>query len=179
MDVSVPWFILVGDFDPIVFCCLVVELCLAVRVAHASPSPCPQSGEAVKVVVRSRPFNSKEIAEGRANIVEMNLNLCQVSIRNPHEDMEPKRFTFDAVYDDNSTQRAVYDETGYPLVEAVLQGYNGTMFAYGQVRGGGGGVWRHAAPVGRCVCVRAPEPESETRMSGSLTRVMYWRALDT
>ena len=91
------------------------------------------TSEAVKVVVRSRPFNSKEVAEDRKGIVEMNINLCQVMIHNPKEpEEEPKRFTFDAVYDDQSTQRAVYDETGYPLVEAVLQGYNGTMFAYGQ-----------------------------------------------
>jgi hypothetical protein len=93
------------------------------------------TGEAVKVVVRSRPFNSKEITEERQGIVDMDINLNQVSIRNPKEpESEPKRFTFDAVYDENSTQRAVYDETGYPLVEAVLSGYNGTMFAYGQVR---------------------------------------------
>ena len=100
-----------------------------------APTASTMSGEAVKVVVRSRPFNSKEIAEERTNIVEMNIPLNQVCIRNPKEEDEPKRFTFDAVYDDQSTQRAVYDETGYPLVEAVLQGYNGTMFAYGQVRG--------------------------------------------
>ena len=98
------------------------------------------SGEAVKVVVRSRPFNSKEIAESRTAIVSMDLDINQVRIRDPStggdgsaEDDTVKKFTFDAVYDENSTQRAVYDETGYPLVESVLKGYNGTMFAYGQV----------------------------------------------
>jgi hypothetical protein len=38
---------------------------------------------------------------------------------------DPKTFSFDAVYDAESTQRAVYDETAFPLVEAVLSGYNG------------------------------------------------------
>jgi hypothetical protein len=36
------------------------------------------------------------------------------------------------VYDDNSLQRVVYDEIAYPLVESVIEGYNGTIFAYGQ-----------------------------------------------
>lgn len=36
------------------------------------------------------------------------------------------------MYDWNSTQRSVYDESAFPLVESVLEGYNGTIFAYGQ-----------------------------------------------
>lgn len=45
---------------------------------------------------------------------------------------DQKAFTYDAVYDWNSTQRGVYDESAFPLVESVLEGYNGTIFAYGQ-----------------------------------------------
>lgn len=44
-----------------------------------------------------------------------------------------KTFTFDAVYGEESTQRAFYDESCYDLVESVLEGFNGTIFAYGQV----------------------------------------------
>lgn len=44
----------------------------------------------------------------------------------------PKSFSFDAVYDTESLQRVVYDETAFPLVESVIEGYNGTIFAYGQ-----------------------------------------------
>ena len=44
----------------------------------------------------------------------------------------PKAFSFDAVYDWNSSQRQVYDESAFPLVESVIEGYNGTIFAYGQ-----------------------------------------------
>ena len=45
-------------------------------------------------------------------------------------------FTYDAVYDADSTQRRVYDEGGFGLVESVLEGYNGTIFAYGQTGSG-------------------------------------------
>jgi len=35
------------------------------------------------------------------------------------------------VYGEDSNQNEVYDECGFGLVESVLEGYNGTMFAYG------------------------------------------------
>lgn len=41
-------------------------------------------------------------------------------------------FTFDSVYNWNSMQLDLYNETFCPLVEAVLNGFNGTIFAYGQ-----------------------------------------------
>ena len=47
-------------------------------------------------------------------------------------DFEPKAFTFDGVFDDDSTQQAVYEQTAHSLVQSVSEGYNGTIFAYGQ-----------------------------------------------
>lgn len=44
----------------------------------------------------------------------------------------PKVFTFDSVYDWNSEQKDIFEETAYPVCENVIQGYNGTIFAYGQ-----------------------------------------------
>ena len=38
---------------------------------------------------------------------------------------EPKTFTYDNVYDDDSRQKDVYDETAFPLVKSVMEGYNG------------------------------------------------------
>ena len=65
--------------------------------------------------------------------VKVTPKLGQVSIKNPLEpDEDPKTFTFDAVYDWDCRQRDVYDETAHPLIEQVLEGYNGTIFAYGQ-----------------------------------------------
>lgn len=94
-----------------------------------------KSSESVKVVVRCRPLNKKEESNGPAGgIVQMDLRLGQVILRNPRAAAsEPqKTFTFDAVYDANSEQRDLYDESVRPLVESVLAGFNGTIFAYGQ-----------------------------------------------
>ena len=41
-------------------------------------------------------------------------------------------FTFDYVYDQNSTQDEVYEHSGKPAVLSVLEGYNATLLAYGQ-----------------------------------------------
>jgi len=43
-----------------------------------------------------------------------------------------KNFTYDYVFDEVSTQQEVYEQSSFSLVENVLNGYNGTIFAYGQ-----------------------------------------------
>ncbi|XP_053192782.1 kinesin-like protein KIF3C [Scomber japonicus] len=94
-----------------------------------------KSSESVKVVVRCRPLNRREESNGPAGgIVQMDLRLGQVILRNPRAPpSEPqKTFTFDAVYDANSKQRDLYDESVRPLIDSVLAGFNGTIFAYGQ-----------------------------------------------
>ncbi|XP_034018144.1 kinesin-like protein KIF3C isoform X2 [Thalassophryne amazonica] len=94
-----------------------------------------KSSESVKVVVRCRPLSLKEDSSGSVgSIVQMDLRLGQVILRNPRAPAsEPqKTFTFDAVYDGNSKQRDLYDESVRPLIDSVLAGFNGTIFAYGQ-----------------------------------------------
>ena len=41
-------------------------------------------------------------------------------------------FTFDHVYDVHCSQKQVYDTTAKAVVDSSLQGYNATIFAYGQ-----------------------------------------------
>lgn len=43
-----------------------------------------------------------------------------------------QNFTFDYVYDQDSTQEFVYENTAKPAVCSVFEGYNATMLAYGQ-----------------------------------------------
>ncbi|XP_007567118.1 kinesin-like protein KIF3B [Poecilia formosa] len=90
--------------------------------------------EAVRVVVRCRPFSRREETAGCENILEVDDRLGQITIRNPKAppDEPMKVFTFDSVYGWNSKQRDIYDDAVRPLVESVLHGFNGTIFAYGQ-----------------------------------------------
>lgn len=59
-----------------------------------------------------------------------------ISLKNPKAgDTEPpKDFYFDAVFGPNAEQKNIYDICASGVVESVLNGYNGTIFAYGQVR---------------------------------------------
>lgn len=45
-------------------------------------------------------------------------------------------FTFDDIFSEDSQQRAVFQTSALPIVEAAVDGYNGTVFAYGQTGAG-------------------------------------------
>ena len=89
--------------------------------------------ENIRVVVRCRPMSESEVSQSHSNIVEMGGGSGGITVLCPKSSGEKRReFTFDSVYDWNSKQIDVYLETVHPIVESVLQGYNGTIFAYGQ-----------------------------------------------
>ena len=63
----------------------------------------------------------------------METSVGQVQLRKPkNAQAAPKFFTFDGVYYMKDTTQQIYEEICFPLVEGVLQGFNGTVFAYGQ-----------------------------------------------
>lgn len=89
--------------------------------------------EAVKVIVRCRPLSQQETDDGHKKIVRMKCERGLIELSNPKETEEPsKDFTFDAIYDETSTQSDLYESTFRELVDSVLDGYNATIFAYGQ-----------------------------------------------
>jgi Kinesin motor domain len=69
--------------------------------------------------------------KGCVKIVEVDSSTNSITVRKQDSSEIPKSFTFDAVYGDDSIQADVYDESAFPLVESVIEGYNGTIFAYG------------------------------------------------
>eukprot|EP00047_Mylnosiga_fluctuans_P018442 m.71067 g.71067 ORF g.71067 m.71067 type:complete len:1220 (-) comp7618_c0_seq1:135-3794(-) len=89
--------------------------------------------ETVKVLVRCRPLNAREKGLNCKTIVSMEPSIGQVALEKPDAaDEPPKTFSFDGVYDRDSCTRQIYEDLVFPLVEGVLEGYNGTVFAYGQ-----------------------------------------------
>ncbi|KAF1789195.1 Kinesin-like protein [Phytophthora cactorum] len=89
----------------------------------------PSSGnskdkETVKVVVRCRPLFGKELVEGRKSIVTLDQAAALISLKCP-DNGQIKSFTFDSVYDENTSQRN-------STTKSIFDGYNGTIFAYGQ-----------------------------------------------
>ena len=47
-----------------------------------------------------------------------------------------KDFTFEGVFDEDCSQKEVYEEVGKPVLKDVLLGYNGSILAYGQTSAG-------------------------------------------
>ena len=92
-----------------------------------------KNDECVRVVVRCRPLNSKEKESNMQPVVKVNQSRGEISVINPKgENGEvPKVFTFDSTFEPEVEQELVYKNTAYPIVESVLEGYNGTIFAYG------------------------------------------------
>lgn len=81
-------------------------------------------------------MSEKEVNTGFKRIIDFDMKTKQIIISNPdprdvHES-QPRQFTFDLVFDWKSTQQEVFESTAQPIVNSVLEGYNGTIFAYGQ-----------------------------------------------
>ncbi|KAF5715853.1 kinesin [Fusarium mundagurra] len=105
----------------------------------------PAGGGNIKVVVRCRPFNSREIERGAKCIVEMKGNQTVVTAPEGKgvKDGGPKAFAFDRSYwsfnkdDPNyAGQSNLFDDLGKPLLDNAFQGYNNCIFAYGQTGSG-------------------------------------------
>uniref|UniRef100_A0A7N8XST4 Kinesin-like protein n=1 Tax=Mastacembelus armatus TaxID=205130 RepID=A0A7N8XST4_9TELE len=92
-----------------------------------------EASDNVKVVVRCRPLNQKEKMMGHKQAVivdEIRGTITVNKLETPQE--PPKTFTFDTVFGPDSKQLDVYNLTARPIIDSVLEGYNGTIFAYGQ-----------------------------------------------
>ncbi|CAD5221658.1 unnamed protein product [Bursaphelenchus xylophilus] len=87
------------------------------------PSEC-----CIQVFCRVRPLNESEKKNGSAFVT-----------RFPSKDsinVGGKTYTFDRVFDPSCDQETVYKGSAHHIVQDVLSGYNGTIFAYGQTSSG-------------------------------------------
>ncbi|XP_035379965.1 kinesin-like protein KIF1A isoform X9 [Electrophorus electricus] len=100
------------------------------------------AGASVKVAVRVRPFNSREMSKESKCIIQMSGNTT--TIINPKVPKETKSFSFDYSYwshtspeDINyASQRQVYRDIGDEMLLHAFEGYNVCIFAYGQTGAG-------------------------------------------
>ncbi|KAI4754526.1 kinesin-domain-containing protein [Aureobasidium sp. EXF-12344] len=91
------------------------------------------ASNSIKVVARFRPQNKVELASGGTPIVQFESpDTCNVQSR----DGGGGAFTFDRVFDMACRQSDVFDFSIRPTVDDILNGYNGTVFAYGQTGAG-------------------------------------------
>ena len=86
--------------------------------------------ECVKVAIRVRPMNKHEKEQKSTICVDVYTGNNSVAVTSNKNDT--KTFQFDYVYPMDTTQREIYDQVAFPIVDSIFQGYNGTIFAYGQ-----------------------------------------------
>ncbi|XP_027145851.1 kinesin-like protein KIF1A isoform X4 [Larimichthys crocea] len=100
------------------------------------------AGASVKVAVRVRPFNSREIGKESKCIIQMSGNTT--TIINPKQAKDNKSFNFDYSYWSHTTpedsnyasQMKVYKDIGEEMLLHAFEGYNVCIFAYGQTGAG-------------------------------------------
>ena len=90
----------------------------------------------VKVYCRFRPFNRREIELGGDASRFLRLGETSIEINDPQGGGAGNNFEFDRVFDMNTRQELMYDIVGRPTVVDIMDGYNGTIFAYGQTGAG-------------------------------------------
>ena len=88
----------------------------------------------IKVISRFRPMNELEKSNGNEEVAEFTseTSLTFNSIRENHR----IRFNFDRIFPPNSTQEELYNFGVKEIIDGVLDGYNGTVLAYGQTSSG-------------------------------------------
>eukprot|EP00730_Choanoeca_flexa_P003815 TRINITY_DN11513_c0_g1_i1.p1 TRINITY_DN11513_c0_g1~~TRINITY_DN11513_c0_g1_i1.p1 ORF type:complete len:1296 (+),score=285.48 TRINITY_DN11513_c0_g1_i1:64-3951(+) len=147
-------------------------------------------GSNFKVVVRVRPLNSREQSKKAETCVEI-INKQAIQITKPKSQASASErpassagptthnFNYDRVFDPDSTQQAVYTTAVKPVVESVLQGYNGSVIAYGQTGTGktftieGALEGEHRGVIPRCVSHVFDHIQAAPEDSQYLVRVSY------
>ena len=101
------------------------------------------NSEAIRVIVRCRPFSKREEREGFRKCVKIDTASASITIDSSDNNKKGKfnessngkdsrKFTFDGAFDENTSQHTIYLASAKLLVESVLQGWNATILAYGQ-----------------------------------------------
>ena len=95
----------------------------------------------IKVLVRKRPANQREQIQNDIDIIEKK-GKDKIIIKELKNKLdltkyiEEHHFTFDAVYDEKSTNQEIYNEIVKPMIKSAFQRTKITCFAYGQTGSG-------------------------------------------
>ncbi|GAB2226899.1 hypothetical protein Droror1_Dr00008696 [Drosera rotundifolia] len=87
----------------------------------------------VQVILRCRPLSDEEERANVPKLISCNEQKREVVAQQTVASKQLDRlFTFDKVFGPKAQQRSIYDQAIAPIVYEVLDGYNCTVFAYGQ-----------------------------------------------
>ncbi|XP_037811743.1 kinesin-like protein KIF18A [Lucilia sericata] len=108
----------------------------------------------IKVVVRVRPYNRRELEQNQRTIIKVMDQTTLLfdpdededefffqGVKQNHRDITKKvnkklSMEYDRVYDTDTTNMQIFEECTAPLVDSVLNGYNCSVFVYGATGAG-------------------------------------------
>ncbi|OIW21401.1 hypothetical protein TanjilG_02568 [Lupinus angustifolius] len=92
-----------------------------------------EKGVNVQVLLRCRPFSEDELRSNAPQVVTCNEFNREVAVSQNIAGKHIDRvFTFDKVFGPSAQQKDLYEQAVTPIVNEVLEGFNCTIFAYGQ-----------------------------------------------
>ncbi|KAK3043529.1 hypothetical protein RJ639_002108 [Escallonia herrerae] len=92
-----------------------------------------EKGVNVQVLLRCRPFSEDELRNNAPQVVTCNDYQREVAVSQNIAGKHIDRvFTFDKVFGPSAQQKDLYEQAVIPIVNEVLEGFNCTIFAYGQ-----------------------------------------------
>ena len=121
------------------------------------------SSDSVTVAVRVRPLLARDVAEGARECLRKVVGESQLVLG------VDRAFTFDHVFEPDEPNGSVFESCAKELVEGTLEGFNCTIFAYGQ-------TGKTTAPA-RAHVPRPHKPDSPGRQV--VGRPTPWAALSS
>ena len=107
---------------------------MKVTSTQSSPRDASSSSSSVQVIIRLRPLNEREKKYGTLPVVTAStLDKSVTAIKGKGKTKSKQTFQFDNVFTSFSTQEDIFEATLQPIIRDVLNGYESTVFAYGQV----------------------------------------------
>ncbi|XP_078680642.1 uncharacterized protein LOC144915794 [Branchiostoma floridae x Branchiostoma belcheri] len=103
-----------------------------------------QKDDRIQVVIRVRPLRGEE-KEQEQGCLAVDTRLMQVSIPTKNDGVQ--QFIFNKVFPEETTQAEIFNTMASPIVDAVLEGYNGCILCYGKT--GSGKTYTMAGPSDR------------------------------
>uniref|UniRef100_R7W770 125 kDa kinesin-related protein n=1 Tax=Aegilops tauschii TaxID=37682 RepID=R7W770_AEGTA len=100
---------------------------------NATPKGDKEKGVNVQVILRCRPLSDDETKGNTPVVISCNERRREVAATQVIANKQIDRtFAFDKVFGPSSKQKDLFEQSISPIVHEVLEGYNCTIFAYGQ-----------------------------------------------
>ena len=124
---------------------LIDDVSVSPNTSFINPNPQStssyQSIPKIRVIVRKRPLNQKELSKKDSDVISVNskstLIVKELKTKvDLTKYIEEHAFTFDLVYNDDTQNETIYLETVRPMIEAAFNKTKVTCFAYGQTGSG-------------------------------------------